>query len=70
MRVLLLSKGKVTSYCLGHQCARQGRSDGTTTSYAGPMKVEISNGATRVNSCWSLSLGVEIDQLAGATELN
>ncbi len=40
------------------------------TYYGDPIEVEISNGASRVNKCWSLSLVVEIDQLAGATELN
>lgn len=68
-----ISRGSESSafvYGPEHQRARQDRSDGTTTYYAGPMEVEISNGATRVETCRPMGLGVEIDQPSGATELN
>lgn len=68
-----ISRGSESSafvYGPEHQRARQDRSDSMTTYYAGPMEVEISNGATRVKTYWPMGLGVEIDQPSGATELN
>lgn len=57
-----ISRGNESSafvYGPEHQRARQDRSDGTTTYNAGPMEVEIHNGAIKVKTWWPMGLGVE-----------
>ena len=68
-----ITKGSSSSsfvYGPEHQRARQIRSDGLTTIYAGSQEVENRGGQITVKTYWPSSIGVEIDRPGQATELN
>ena len=68
-----LAKGTSSStfvYGPEHQRARQVRSDGQVTIYAGAQEVETKAGAVTVKTYWPMGLGVEIDRPSQATELS